>query len=368
MSLEISRAIELEEASLADGILTFEPNPQDLLTMHMWEAFELADAEEKVRDFQESNISETKMGEEAIKVTHYDGMDNASGVMNATEPHATLPEGPHSSVIVEEEEDWAAQFFEEEIPSADGQDSFTEIKTSSIGATFSSTEPALSSTEQSFASSNILATSDFNQYMLTDEELENAIKLGEEQLYGVPPVRNEAEQVTQKSQPTFQAQLLHAEEPVIAAEQVVPQMQCAHPTNTSLGQLYMPMHQQHNPGPQYSANNTQVKARKAPKASKNATKALSTTVSIDARHDQTSQVSPDVVSDFHYGGEPEIMDGVMAHELNEIGQKEQSENGLAGLFGLTLDQTKSGMRNKNAGVRNTMAEKPKVSLPQMQYA
>lgn len=64
----------------------------------------------------------------------------------------------------------------------------------------------------------------------------------------------------------------------------------------------------------------------------------------------------------------DVTSGCNSHNQRCDVPKEQSEHGLADLFGLTLEQIKSGVRNQKdpAGVRNTMVQKPKVSLPYMQ--
>jgi hypothetical protein len=70
-------------------------------------------------------------------------------------------------------------------------------------------------------------------------------------------------------------------------------------------------------------------------------------------------------SGFEGLGEPVVMDSLIigsASENSYVVPEEQSEDGLAGLFGLTLDQVKSGMRNKKADLRNKMIEKSKVRL------
>lgn len=206
---------------------------------------------------------------------------------------------------------------------------------------------------------------------------------------------HQAEQTIHQVQPTHQAQPLHAEEqtvrpidaahqvkePVIHVEQPVHQMQPACSIKLPTGQLHLPMHQPqgayqiHQPSLYLPQNHPQLKqvtkkaqdmAKKSAVASTTVTKSAPTTLLVDAQLVRASHVPQMVVAGLQDCGEPEMMDGVLAHESNErsyIVTEEQSEYGLAGLFGLTLDQVKSGMRNKKVRVRNTIIEKPKVCLP-----
>jgi hypothetical protein len=456
MSLDISIAIELEDAEMFGEAPVLYEGQQGMLTMAVWDALNDINTQIKAQDLQEANANKTKMGEKASqdnKVVHHGGMENSSGAMNTAEAPATFPEAPHSAVV-NQNADWAGLFYEgEEDPIAEDQEFFTEQETSSTDGTVSSNDQAASPPDQTASFSKRLGPDAFDHCMITDDEVDEAFKQFDEQdderktldeMYPLlkasirfldsppssPPtsprgnIQNLVKQVEQpvrqvkqpihqvethvhqvevphpveqticQVQPSHQAQLLHAEEqtvrPVDTSHQVkelvnpvrqsVHQIQSAHPIKLPLGKLHLPVHQsqpvnqihqpgldlpQNNAGLQQGTKNTRGMAKKATRASKIVTKSVPTTMFIDAQHVAASHIPQKIVADFQYYGEPEIMDGALAHESNEhsyIVPKEQSEHGLAGLFGLTLDQAKSGMRNKKAGVRNTMIEKPKVCL------
>lgn len=251
-------------------------------------------------------------------------------------------------------------------------------------------------------------------------DIQNSLQQVEQPVHQVKQQIHQVEQTVRQVQPTRQAQPLHAEEqtvlpallvtkraprmlsrtasvgsltlPAVAISDPLPpnnpyierhvhQMQPAHATKLPPGQLHLPMYHpqqasqirqpglnfpQHNPDLQQGTKSAQGRAKKAARLSKTVSKSAPTTMFIDAQDIENSQALQEVVADFQYHGEPEMTDGVQAHESNEysyVVTEGQSEQGLAGLFGLTLDQAKSGMRNKKAGIRNTMIEKPKVCLP-----
>jgi hypothetical protein len=208
---------------------------------------------------------------------------------------------------------------------------------------------------------------------------------------------HQVEQIISQVQPDHPAQLLHAEQqpvrpvdkahqvkgPVVPVEQHVYRTQSAHSIKLPLDQPHLPVYQpelvnqishaglylpQNNLDLQQGIKNAQSMAKMAVRASNAVNKSAPKTILVDAQHVETPQVSQKVVADLQHYGELDMMDGVQAHESNEnsyIEPKEQYKQGLAGLFGLTLDQAKSGIRNKKAGFRNTMFEKPKVCLPEM---
>lgn len=203
-------------------------------------------------------------------------------------------------------------------------------------------------------------------------------------------VLHQVEQIISQVQPGHQAQPLHTEQqpvrpigkahqiksPVVPVEQHAHQMQSAHPIKLPVDQpelvnqishtgLCLP---QNNPDLQQDIKNAQSMTKMAARASNTVNKSAPKTMLVDAQYVEIPGVSQKVVTDLQHYGELDMMDGVQVHESNEnsyIDPKEQYKQGLAGFFGLTLNQAKSGIRNKKAGIRNTMVEKPKVCLPEM---
>jgi len=234
-----------------------------------------------------------------------------------------------------------------------------------------------------FAKYSPPTTTDMLNAIIQNEDVVHKVKQPTHEIRKQAPQIEAAYQVehtTQKDQPTQQAQLLHAEEQPVRlinaaqlvnksatnVEKAVPQIQSAHPINVPPCQLHVPMHPNTKPDLQHGTKKGQGKAKRASRSSTPATASASTTMFADVHHLQTSQGSPEALSGFQSYSEPEAMDGVLAHELNQcsyIVPEEQSQHGLAGLFGLTLDQAQSRMRNKKFSVRNTVIEKPKVCLP-----
>jgi hypothetical protein len=404
------------------GIPTMNQQP-DFFTMHMWDEFDKPDAEDKAQDVQESITNEIVMGEEATKaVTTIPEAPHSPAVVKEEEDWvAYLFEEEEEEIPVSKDQD---SFSDQNTSLAEYTNSSTAQTASPMISTPKSDktlplellEDTMITDQQfedclktlgclipehfpqdkphtqlkkprrhfkDFAKYSPPTTTDKLNALIQNEEVVHQVKQPTHEIRKQAPqieAAYQAEHTTQKDQPTQQAQLLHAEEQPVrlinAAQQVnksathvekaVPQIQSAHPINVPPCQLHVPMHPNNKPDLQHGTKNAQGKAKRASRSSTPATASASTTIFADVHRLQTSQASPEAVSGFQSYSEPEAMDGVLAHDLNQcsyIVPEKQSQHGLAGLFGLTFDQAQSGMRNKKFSVRNTVIEKQKVCLP-----
>jgi hypothetical protein len=385
MSLDISMAIELEEAMMFGEAPLLNSDQQSILTMSVFDALNDINEQIKAQDLKEAKA---RMGEEAPqanKVIHHDETENFSGAMNDADALTTLLEGPHSPAV-NHDLNWAGLFYEgEEDSIAEDQDSFTEHKTSSTVETGTSNDQTASPPDQTVSFSKETGLDTLDPYMLIEEEERKFLK--ELESHDEPRVfghefKDAVEQLNKRYKEDLELDDLHAlPKDLIRLPPSSPSTSPTCDVQNSMQQGDKPVHQakpahlihqpdlclsQNNPDLQQGTKNAQGRAKKAARAFKTIAKSAPKTMFVDAQHVETSHVPQKVIADFQYYGQHEMMDGDLALESNEhsyIVPNGQSEHGLAGLIGLTLDQAKSGMRNKRAGVRNTMIEKPKVCLP-----
>jgi hypothetical protein len=389
MSLDISELIEFEQRMECIDFVRnghFLPGNRslddpDFYTMHYWQAFDEADAEDKARDAPEPNANETTTSEDATNAftalaeAHHSPVVAEEEIAN---PLSALPEPTDTLAVVAEEENWAASLFgdEEEPPIAKDLDSSTDQNTSLTDQADSSAARVDSPTHSAPKSDKGLSLDFFDEYMIKDDDFEDALKRLGRQVDEDPRARVEAPTQLPKSRRHFkdfpkysppkalkgsiQDPVQQIEQPVHEVQQIMREIENPVPLVKITHQAEYIM-EEVQATQQSGILHTEEDAVHFIDAFK--------PVNEQALHDEQAvpqmqtQASPDTLSDLENYREHEILDGILAHELNDhsyIVPEEQSEDGLAGLFGLTLDQAKSGMRNKKAGVRNTMIEKPKV--------